>query len=395
MAHPETDSSERIIVDTGLGPISLEITSDLASLKDLWETLQATAPCTSAQTYDWAQAWTKQVLVPEGGAPVIVVGYGEDGAALFLWPFEIATKYGAGVLKWLGQDHANYNMGLFTPEASQGLVAEDISNILRIAASDVGAAAAVFDAQPITWDGVDNPFAQLSHQRSPNSGYAIKLGDFKELYEELFSKRSRSTLDRKGRRLADLGTVEFGWAETPDEKQTVLEEFFAQKAQQFAAMGVTNMFDAHARAFYGDVARLEGDNPSRLRLGYVKLNGDVLAIFIVTVCHGRMIVALSSIADGETQRQSPGGLLLRHQIAEACEEGLAYYDLGVGKARHKDEWSTDVQALFDSFIAFKPQGQLLTLVLANAARLKSAIKSNRHLWSLAQKVRKRLAAIKG
>lgn len=379
-------------MNASLGPISLQITSDLTSLKDLWETLQATAPCTSAQTYDWALAWMKQVLVPEGGSPVIVVGYGADGAPLFLWPFEVSTKYGLQVLKWLGQDHANYNMGVFTPKASQGLAASDITNILQTAAREVGAAAAVFDAQPVTWDGIDNPFAKLTHQPAPNSGYAIKLGDFQALYEDLFSKRSRSTLARKGRRLADLGEVEFGWAETRDEKLAVLEVFFAQKAQQFAAMGVTNMFDAHARAFYSDVALLEGDNPSRLRLGYVKLNGDVLATFIGTVCHGRLTIALSSLAEGETQRQSPGGLLLRHQIAEACEAGLTYYDLGVGRARHKDEWSNITQPLFDSFIAFKPQGRLLTMYWASAARLKSAIKSNRHLWSLAQKVRRRLGS---
>ena len=100
-------------VKTSLGPISLQITSDLGSLRDLWEALQAKAPCTSAQTFDWAQAWTKQVLVPEGRAPGIVVGLGKDGRPLFLWPFEMGTEYGFPVLKWLGQDHANYNMGLF------------------------------------------------------------------------------------------------------------------------------------------------------------------------------------------------------------------------------------------------------------------------------------------
>jgi CelD/BcsL family acetyltransferase involved in cellulose biosynthesis len=150
------------------------------------------------------------------------------------------------------------------------------------------------------------------------------------------------------------------------------------------------MPDAPARAFYRDVALLEGDNPSRLGLGYVKVNDDVLAVFNTTVCHKRMIVALSSLAEGDTQRQSPGALLLRHQIAEATKAGLAYYDLGVGQARHKDEWSNVVETLFDSFIAFKPQGHLLTPSLAGAARVKSAIKSNRHLWSLAQKVRRRL-----
>ena len=395
--RPETDIPRRkiersgpIAVNTSLGTISLRITRDLASLKGLWQALQAAAPCTAAQTYNWAQAWTHHVLGPEGREPVIVVGYGTDGAPLFLWPFEMGVEFRLHVLKWLGQDHANYNMGLFTPEAAQGLVASDISCILRAAARHVGAAAAIFGAQPFTWDSVANPFAKLSHQRSPNSGYAVRLGDFLELYQSRFSKRSRSTLDRKQRRLLDLGRLDFGWAETREERLALLETFFAQKAQQFAAMGIKNIFDVHVRAFYRDVALLEGDNPSRLRLGYVKLNDDVLATFNGTVCHSRMSVALSSLAEGDTQRQSPGALLLRHQIEEASDAGLAFYDLGVGQARHKDEWCNVVQDLFDSFIAFKPQGLLLTVPLASAARVKRAIKSNRHLWSLAQAVRKRL-----
>lgn len=395
--RPETDTTRHKIarsgplaVSTSLGAVSLRITGDLASLKGLWETLQTAVPCTGAQTYDWAQAWTHHVLGPQGREPVIVVGYGPSGAPLFLWAFEMGTKLSQKMLKWLGQDHANYNMGLFTPEAAKGLTPDDMSALLRQAARHVGAAAGIFGAQPFTWDGAANPFAKLSHQRSPNSGYAVRLGDFTKLYEDRFSKRSRSTLERKGRRLADLGQVEFGWAETDDERIAVLETFFAQKAVQFAAMGIKNIFDAHTCAFYRDVALLEGDNPGRLRLGYVKLNGDVLATFNGTVCHKRMIVALSSLAGGNAQRQSPGALLLKHQIAEASDGGLAFYDLGVGQARHKDEWCDVIEPLFDSFVAFKPQGILLTVSLAGAARVKSAIKSNRYLWSLAQKLRRRL-----
>jgi CelD/BcsL family acetyltransferase involved in cellulose biosynthesis len=101
-------------------------------------------------------------------------------------------------------------------------------------------------------------------------------------------------------------------------------------------------------------------------------------------------VALCSLAEGDMQRQSPGALLLRHQIKEACAKGLAFYDIGVGEARHKDEWADVVHPLFDSFIAFKPHGLTLTLPLAALSHLKRAIKSNQYLWPLAQKLRTRL-----
>ena len=86
-----------------------------------------------------------------------------------------------------------------------------------------------------------------------------------------------------------------------------------------------------AVAFYRDLALLPDDNPSRLRLGYVALDGNVLATFSGTLCHDRMGVMLSSLTEGEEQRQSPGGLLLRHQIEEACAAGVKFFDLGVGQ----------------------------------------------------------------
>jgi CelD/BcsL family acetyltransferase involved in cellulose biosynthesis len=100
------------------------------------------------------------------------------------------------------------------------------------------------------------------HQRSPNNGYAVKLGNLAELYETRFSKRSRGTLDRKERKLQELGRLDYSWAETHDEKIALLETSFTQKAQQFAAMSVKDVFDVHARAFYRALALLEGGNPS-------------------------------------------------------------------------------------------------------------------------------------
>ena len=94
------------------------------------------------------------------------------------------------------------------------------------------------------------------------------------------------------------------------------------------------------------------------------------------------------------QKQSPGGLLLRHQIKEACGNGLALYDIGVGASRHKDEWSDVEQTLFDSFLAFKPQGYFATLPAAALTRLKGSIKASPRLWPIALRVRQTLFARK-
>jgi len=390
ISRAKVAQSRPIVVETGAGPISLLVTDDLTSLEALWEELQQSVPCTTNQTYAWARAWARHGLGPLGREPVIAVGRGTDGTPLFLWAFEAAPKFGMKVLSWLGQDHANYAMGLFAPKAAAELGPDDIVSLLHAVAREADAALCVLRSQPFAWDGVANPFAALSHQPSPSAGYAVTLGDFEALFERRFGKRSRSNFERKERKLGEVGPLTFGWAETRDEKLALMDTFFAQKSRQFAAMGVGEIFDAHARAFYRELALLEGDNPSRLRLGYLKIGDTVAATFSGAVCHNRLGVALSSIGEGEMQKQSPGAVLLRRQIEEACRDGLAFYDIGVGTARYKEQWCDVTQALFDSFVAFKPQGYGLTLPLAAIARGKRAIKSNPKLWALARRVRRSL-----
>jgi CelD/BcsL family acetyltransferase involved in cellulose biosynthesis len=388
IARQRMARSPAITVATSLGDIRLSITDDIQSLETAWEQLQASVPCTAAQTFDWAKAWERHVLRPEGREPVIVLG-SANGQKLFLWPFELSRKAGIGALHWLGQKLSNYNMGLFAPQAAS-LTAGDIYRLLGAVARDSGAAAASLQAQPFSWDGSANPFAQLPHQLAPNSGYAVTLGDFAAIYERRFSKRSKRILNLKERKLGAAGPLAYGWAETRNERLRLIDIFFAQKARQFADQGVKDFFDAHARAFYRELALLEGDDPSRLRIGYIKLGDDVLATFSSTTCRQRMVFELASLAEGDLQRYSPGALLVRHQIKEACAQKLTICDFGAGWGAHKEQWADVVEPLFDNFIAFKPHGLALTLPLAALMRLKRAIKTSRHVWPVAQKLRARL-----
>jgi CelD/BcsL family acetyltransferase involved in cellulose biosynthesis len=390
VARRGIEQSGAIFVETSLGKISLQISADWPRLRTDWEELQRIAPCSAAQTYDWAHAYARHVVGPEGRDAVIARGHGADGALLFLWPFEVGTTGGIRVLSWLGHDHANYNMGLFAPAAEE-LSAADLRALLNAIGRETGAAVAILTAQPDSWDGVPNPFAQLPHQPSPNSGYVVKLGDFDALFNGRFSKRSRSTLRRKERKLLETVPVSYGWADAPHERIELLDTFFAQKALQFAAMGVKEVFDAHARAFYREVALLDEDNPSRLHLGYIRAGDVMAATFSGTVFKGRAAVSLSSLVDdAELQRYSPGALLLQHQIKEACEKGLTLFDMGAGEARHKIEWCEITLPLFDSFIALTARGHFLTGPLALTARAKRTIKTNSYLWPLVRRLRRSL-----
>jgi CelD/BcsL family acetyltransferase involved in cellulose biosynthesis len=389
-AAPFAGRAALLDVPTRLGPISLYLTGDLRGLEARWSALQDIVPCTAAQTYSYAEAWARLVLAPQGGTPLIAIGVDAQGRDLFLWAFEIESACGLKVMKWLGESHASYAMGLFRPELAPRFGARDLQSLLAAVARFAGASAAFLCAQPYEWDGIVNPFATLRHQSAPSNGYAVRVGNFTEIYHRCFSKSSRAKAQRKERRLREAGPLVFGWAATEAERLALLDTLFAQKARQLAELGVKNPFDAEVRSFYREMALLAEDDPARLRLGYLTVNGEVAATHSGTLCHDRLSICLSSLTAGEVQRLSPGALLLRHQIEEACEQGVAYYDLGAGAGPNKDEWCDMVQPCFDNFVAFGPLGLLATLPAAASASVKRAIKSNRHLWPLLQRWRQAL-----
>lgn len=372
-----------------MGPITLYVTDEIEPLETVWEALQSVSPCSPSQTFNYARAWQRHVLQPEGRRAIIAIGYDAD-RALFLWPFELRRKFGQTVLVWLGQDHANYNMGLFTPGVPAQLKGPDIARLLNHIGAWAGASAALLEAQPFEWGTFRNPVAELKHQPHPSEGYAVKLGDFEELYHAKFKKASRRKYTTRERKLGEEGELVIGWASSDAERKHVLETFFAQRETQFAAMGVEDPFTPPIRDFFRELAFLPDDDPARLRLGYIRVGDFIAATFSGSVCQDTLAVCMSSLGEGDMQRYSPGLVLLRRQIEWACNEGLAYYDIGVGGARHKERWSDVVRELFDSYQAFTPQGYLLTLPLTGFIWAKRRVKQNKYLWPLAKKVRRAL-----
>jgi hypothetical protein len=108
----------------------------------------------------------------------------------------------------------------------------------------------------------------------------------------------------------------------------------------------------------------------------------VLATFNASLCHNRLAVALSSIGYGEIRKQSPGAQQKRAIRSRS--------PIGTGPDRHKEQWCDVRHPLFDSFIALRPEGLVLTLPLAAIARAKRVIKSSPYLWRLAQRWRRTL-----
>ena len=384
--------------ETTLGRIQLTIFRDFEAIASQWRQLQSTAACVPAQSLEQAEAWSRIVSQPVGTMPAIVCGRSDSGEVQFIWPFEVTRALGLGCLRWIGQDYANYNMGLNALEFARNATANDIKTLLADTAGLIGdVSAAHFLLQPFEWDGIPNPMALLPRSRSANTGHSILLeADFDTLYRNRFSGKSRNTLKRKERRLGELGEVKIGWAKAPEERQALVGQFFEQKKRQFSEQGIADAFaEPRVQNFYHEIAALPSSAYGSVDAGYVKVGGRTVAISCGVFCGDRFSTLLTSIDTGPARKFSPGTMLLCHQIKTACCKGLNFFDMGAGDAHHKEEWCDVSTQLFENFIALDERGYLLTIPLSATSMVKRHIKTQPRLWAFTQSVRRNLFGGRG
>ena len=77
-------------------------------------------------------------------------------------------------------------------------------------------------------------------------------------------------------------------------------------------------------------------------------------------------------------------------IEQACGEGAAVFDFGLGDQPYKRSWCTQETILYDVLLPLSWKGRLLRPTLAAIGGLKRAIKRNAVLYSWAQRLRSRL-----
>ena len=367
-------------LETSAGLIRLSIFRDFELVENEWRAFQTNAVCVQAQSFAHAEAWFRHVSQPAGAELAIVCGRSRSGDLEFIWPFEVVERRGVRCLHWIGWQHANYNMGLHTLKFARQSSPEDVKALLSEAVCLIGGvSAAYFDKQPYEWDGVVNPMAYLPLRPSANMGHAVLLeSDFDTLYRNRFSGKSRNTLARKERRLREQALVVRGWAETPDERHKLLDEFFKQKAQQFSEQGISDAFaDPRHRAFYHEIAELPSGEQETLEIGYLKVGTQIAAISSGTFFKDKFTTLLTSIDQGPVRKFSPGSLLFHFQIEDACHKGLNFFDMGAGDARHKAEWCDVDTPLFENIIAFDERGYLMTVPLAAQEAVKRMLPAGR------------------
>jgi CelD/BcsL family acetyltransferase involved in cellulose biosynthesis len=369
--------------------VRLEVFAEMAAAEPFWRRLEeGGALATPYQRFDLLAPWQRHVGARAGVSPFIVAGLDQAGEPLFLWPLGRARLGPLELVRFLGSKHANFNVGLGRRDA---LASTDVRAVLEGVVAGHGIDLVALLRQPLAWDGIANPFAQLPHQPSVDMSVRVSFDrSTEDVVNHVLTASMRGRLRSKERKLQRLVGYRYLQATTPDEIDRLLERFFTLKSAHMAARGVGNVFaEAGVPEFLREACHRRLPDGRRLvEIHALEGGGEVLALFGAVVDGYRFSSMFNTYTLGEHSRHSPGLILLRHMIAECASRGLRSFDIGVGRAHYKSFFCREPEPLVDTFLPLTPRGRLAAAGFGAALATKRAIKQNRTLWAAIQTLRR-------
>jgi CelD/BcsL family acetyltransferase involved in cellulose biosynthesis len=367
--------------------LSVRVHERLDTVADAWRRLEGETHVSLHQGFDWCKAW-----LCTHPAPVLIVEGLRGSETVFILPLEIVSRQGVRTARFIASPFSNINTGLFAAELGV-LDPERLQSALRAALAGRTDLLSLTN-MPLHWRGRLHPFSALDPFANQNHAFQMPLfPSFEDTLRQVNAKRRRKKFRVQQRRLEEIGGYEIHSPHTTTEQHALLEEFFRQKAERFRAHGLPDVFREKAvQDFFHallDAPGTEEDYP--LRLHGLRLKGEndgvVLAVAGLSRKGDHVICQFGSIRDDLFPETSPGEFLFWHLIEQACATGAALFDFGIGDQAYKRSWCTVETVQYDVLLPVSAKGRVAAAAHRGTVRLKAAIKQNRRLYALIQRMR--------
>lgn len=362
---------------------------DADELSAVYGDLCAEAVHAPPQSVGWVRAWSSEV-----NGDIVAVTAQQHGKTVFALPLEVVDSGPLRIARFAGGSHANGNFAPALPSFLQGvnaLTIRALMDALHRARPDIDLVS--LDRQLELHAGYRNPMLLLGGSQSPNIALAIDLeGGFDTLLARASGKRKRKKNRSQIRKFEAAGGYRIIEASTSKESDRLLTAYFDMKAQQFAQMGVTDVFAAESvRAFFRALSSESiGRDESRFLLQGLEVGGQLRAVTGSSIEKDRIVCDFAAFADDELAQTSPGEFLFFHNIKSACDAGYKLFDFSVGEERYKRLWCPKETQQFDTLIPLTARGWALAGGLRLRNRIKRAAKQSAVIRSLIKFLRARL-----
>lgn len=289
-----------------LRPIEINICRDLSAAEPVWRALQTNgALCSPYQRFELLAAWQTNAGTAAGVEPLLVIGRGLDGTPMFLWPLGRTARWPLQFVHFLGGKHVSFNIGLWQRDVAETVTAPELTAVLSHVAARERIDLLTLLRQPVAWDGIANPFTLLAHQ--PGTDQCNKLiidRPAEDLLKTTLSNSMRSRLRTKERHLQKLPGYRYMIANTTEEINRLLDQFFALKTVHMAAQGLPDVFaEPGIPEFIREACRPgSGGEPPAIEIHALVCDDELLAMFASACDHERFSLIFNTYTLGENGR---------------------------------------------------------------------------------------------
>ncbi|AWN35822.1 GNAT family N-acetyltransferase [Methylobacterium radiodurans] len=328
---------------------SVTVSQDLASLREAWTALEARAGGNVFQSYAWCRTWDEAARRAGCDAVARVVTVRESGRLVLLWPLAIRRLGPLRILRSFGEPATQYADALVAPGGESGLWLAAAWQAVR----EMRDVDAVF-LRGVRGDAVIAPLL-ASRSRFVTRTAEAPFCDFRNAQARRRSGRTRNTLQRNLRNLAEAGPVRFEVAAGAEERAEAMTEAVRLKQAWLRRTGRFSAGYAHPAnaAFLRGLADCPNALVLRLRVG------DTTAAVEAGLIHAGAYASLVQAYDARYAAQGPGRLLFRHMVENAAGLGIDQLDFLAPACRHKSEWATGAMPVRDYALPLRLRGWIL------------------------------------
>lgn len=325
------------------------VSQDLQALREAWIALEARSNGGVFQSYGWC--WTWEAAARRTGcrlAPRILTVH-QDGRLVLLWPLVVQRLGPLRVLRSFGEPATQYADALLAPGAEREVWLDSAWQAVR----------SMRDVDAVLLRGV-RADAAIAPLVAPRGRFATRRAeapfcDFRNAEARRRSGRTRNTLQRNLRHLAEAGPLAFEVVREAEARVSVMAEAVRLKQAWLRRTGRFSAGYAHPAnaTFLQGLAACPNALVLRLTVG-----GQTAAIEAGLV-QGGAYASLVQAYEVRHAAHGPGRLLFRHMVENAAALGIDRLDFLAPASRHKSEWATGAMPVRDYALPLRLRGWIL------------------------------------
>ena len=344
------------------------------SLKIIWEDFEKESINYCFQNYYWLEHWYSNTSKKKKIEIYILLIHQNDKLIMIL-PFCIQKKNGLKLLRWLGEEQADYMNGLFLKNNS--IDERNFLELWKLIKKQIPSFDLVyFEKQPEYLENMHNPFVRYLNAKKNYISNSIMLDNSLDIFlKKNLKKKFVDDTKRRSKHLSNKGKVEFKIYENDNnlEKKKITEEMIKQKILRINDLKLKNILNRNAQDFY-----LNFDNSQfthgQLHISSLNLDGKILSIHWGVVYKNIFYHLMPTISKTEFMKFAPGRLLLFHLVQWSIDNKINKFDFTIGDESYKKDWANVNNYLFNYFESNSYKSYPIYLYLFIKFKLKNFLK---------------------